>query len=74
MPSTANGSDMSGSREVLEQAPAAALAMAEAAMADTIGLVMHNAVTAQRNMQTLANAAVAVTCALIIAKGAAPAK
>ncbi len=67
MPSTANGSDLSGSREVLEQAPAAALAMA-----DTIGLVMHNAVTAQRNMQTLANAAVAVTCALIIDKGAAP--
>ncbi len=74
MPSTTNGFESFDSRAVLDQAPAAALAMAEAVMADTIGLVMHNAVVAQRNMQTLTNAAVAVTCALIIAKGAAPAK
>jgi len=45
------------------------VAMAELTMADTIGMVMHNAVTAQRNMQTTANSAVAVICTMIISKG-----
>lgn len=57
----------------LAVANAVGLGMAETAMGDTIGLVMHNAVTAERNMQTTANAAVAIVCALIIAKGIAPA-
>ena len=45
------------------------VAMAELTMADTIGLVMHNAVTAQRNMQTTTNSAIAVVCTIIISKG-----
>ena len=38
-------------------------------MADTIGIAMHNAVTAQRNGQTIANASTNVVTTMIIQKG-----
>lgn len=43
------------------------LATTYAAMADSVSLLMKNAVTAQHNGQTVAGAATAVTCATIIA-------
>lgn len=49
-----------------EAAAATAMAMTYTAGADTIAMVMHNAVTAQQGMQTVARAGVATTCAYII--------
>jgi hypothetical protein len=61
-----------GSAVTVGAAPATAMAMTYATGADTIGMVMHNAVTAQHGMQTVARAAVATTCAYIIAAAAKP--
>lgn len=55
----------------VSNATALAVGLSSITMADTIGLVMHNAVTAQKGMQTITEAAVAQTCVLIIALGAA---
>jgi len=53
--------------------PSLSMSMTYASMADSIGIVMHNAATAEQNMQAIALAATAQVCALIIAKGSAPA-
>ena len=58
---------------VLGQGPALSMDFAQVAMADSIGLVMQNAVTAQHNMQTITGAAVVQTCALVLSVGAAAA-
>lgn len=44
--------------------------LSEANMADTIGLLMQNAVTIEQGMQTITNTAVSSACALILAQGA----
>lgn len=43
--------------------------LSEASMADTIGLMMQNAVTIQQSMQTITNTSVSSACALILAQG-----
>lgn len=43
--------------------------LSDASMADTIGLIMQNATTIQQSMQTIANAAVSSSCALILSQG-----
>ncbi|MCJ8268457.1 MAG: RebB family R body protein [Psychrosphaera sp.] len=43
--------------------------LTEANMADTVGLLMQNAVTIQQGMQTITNASVSSACALILAQG-----
>ncbi len=55
---------------VIGQGPATAMSMTYAVMAQTIGMVMHNGVVAQRNSQMVAGAATTSTCALVLAKGA----
>jgi len=40
--------------------------LTEAAMADTIGLLMQNAVTIQHGMQAVSNASTSTSCALIL--------
>lgn len=47
-------------------APSATEAMIDAVMAQTVGMAMHNAVTAQQNAQMVANSAVAATCTRIL--------
>ena len=47
--------------------PAIAMNLTYSAMADSIGIQMHNGVTTQFNAQTVAIAALSQTCALIIA-------
>ncbi len=54
--------------------PSIAMGLTNMTMADTIGLVMHDAVIAQKGMQTVANAAVTQACVLILSVGAAKAK
>lgn len=53
------------------QAAAVSMGMTYLVMAQTIGMVMANAVTAQRGMQRIAEAAVVVTTTAIISKGLA---
>ncbi len=43
--------------------------LSEASMADTIGLIMQNATTIQQSMQTISNASVSSSCALILSQG-----
>ena len=43
--------------------------LSEASMADTVGLMMQNAVTIQQGMQTVTNASVSSSCSLILAQG-----
>jgi len=43
--------------------------LSEASMADTIGLLMQNAITIQHSMQTVTNASISSSCALILSKG-----
>lgn len=43
--------------------------LSEASLADTIGLMMQNAITIQQGMQTVTNASVSSSCALILAQG-----
>lgn len=57
------------SAPIAGQAAAVSMGMTDLVMAQTIGLVMQNAVTAQRGMQQIAQASVAVTSALIVVKG-----
>ncbi len=52
-------------------APSMSMSMTYTVMAQTMGMVMHNGAAAQHGMQQIAEASTAVTCALIIAKGAA---
>lgn len=53
------------------QAAAVSMGLTYLVMAQTIGMVMANAVTAQRGMQRIAEASVVVTTAAIISKGLA---
>ena len=53
------------------EGPALSMAMVYAVMSETVGMVMHNAVTAQSGMQTISKSAATVVCSLIISKGAA---
>lgn len=43
--------------------------LSEATLADTVGLLMQNAITIQQGMQTITNASVSSSCALILAQG-----
>jgi len=43
--------------------------LSEASLADTVGLMMQNAITIQQGMQTVTNASVSSSCALILAQG-----
>lgn len=43
--------------------------LSEVSMADTIGLLMQNAITIQQGMQTVANTSASSSCALILAQG-----
>lgn len=43
--------------------------LSETSMADTIALLMQNAITIQQGMQTITNASVSSSCALILAQG-----
>ncbi len=51
---------------VIGQAPASTQGLLDTVMAETIGMSMHNAVTAQQNSQMMGNAAVAATCARLL--------
>ncbi len=51
---------------VIGHAPASTQGLLDAVMAETVGMSMHNAVTAQQNSQMMSNAAVAATCARLI--------
>ena len=51
---------------VIGQAPASTQGLLDAVMAETIGMSMHNAVSAQQNSQMMGSAAVAATCARLI--------
>lgn len=53
------------------QAAAVSMGLTYLVMAQTIGMVMTNAVTAQRGMQRIAEASVVVTTTAIISKGLA---
>jgi len=55
--------------ETVNTGPSVAMSMTYSAMADSIGMLMHNAVTTQFNGQTIAVAALTQSCALILAKG-----
>jgi hypothetical protein len=46
------------------------MSLVYAVMSETIGMVMHNAVIAERGMQAISEAATTVICSMIIAKGA----
>lgn len=52
------------------EGPSLSMALVSEVMAETMGMVMHNAVTAQGGMQVIAKSATTVVCALIISKGA----
>ena len=56
---------------VLGTAPIVSVGLVEMAMASSLGLVMYNAMTAERNSQLIQNAGVSQCCALMIAAGAA---
>ncbi len=43
--------------------------LSEAGLADTVGLMMQNAITIQQGMQTVTNASVSSACALILKEG-----
>ncbi|KZN35407.1 RebB family R body protein [Pseudoalteromonas sp. SMS1] len=43
--------------------------LSDSALADTVGLMMQNAVTAQQSAQTYTSASVSSACALILAQG-----
>lgn len=43
--------------------------LAEAGLADTVGLMMQNAITIQHAMQTVSNSSVSSSCALILKQG-----
>lgn len=43
--------------------------LSDAGLADTVGLMMQNAVTIQQAMQTTTNASVSSSCALILKQG-----
>ncbi len=43
--------------------------LSDTSMADTIGLLMQNAITIQQSMQTIANTSASSSCALILAQG-----
>lgn len=43
--------------------------LSESSLADTVGLMMQNAITIQQGMQTVTNASVSSSCALILAQG-----
>ena len=49
-----------------DQTPAQSLALLDRVMAETLGMGMHNAITAQRNSQLTASAAITATCARMI--------
>lgn len=53
----------------LRRSATLSMAYISMAAADSIGLVMQNAAAAQQASQQVAQASVATTCALIIAKG-----
>jgi|TARA_B110000240_G_C13350136_1_gene389384 hypothetical protein len=53
----------------LEEATQIITQLSETVMADTVGLLMQNAITIQQGMQTVTNASVSSSCALILAKG-----
>lgn len=55
-------------------APAQAMAMLDAVMAETIGMHMHGAVMRQQNAQAIASAAVATSCARILQAQQSPPK
>ncbi|SFD51614.1 RebB family R body protein [Pseudoalteromonas denitrificans] len=43
--------------------------LSDAGLADTVGLMMQNAITIQQAMQTVTNASVSSSCALILKQG-----
>lgn len=64
-----NSNDILSDTVTVGLSPSIAMGMTYTVMADTIGMVMHNAVTAQMGMQLIANAATTMTCAFIISSG-----
>lgn len=54
---------------VLGQAPSGSQGLLDAVMAETVGMLMHNAVTAQHNSQMVSGAATAAACARILRTG-----
>lgn len=57
---------------VLGQGPTGSQGLVDAVMAETVGMVMHNAVAAQHNSQMVSGAAVAATCARILRTTSGP--
>lgn len=53
----------------IAQAPSVSMSMTYMVGATTIGMIMQNAVRAERDMQEITKAAVVTVCALIVVKG-----
>lgn len=51
---------------VLGNAPTQGFSLLDTVMAETVGMMMHNAVTAQQNAQMVGSAAVTATCAKML--------
>ena len=51
---------------ILGNAPSQGFSLLDTVMAETVGMMMHNAVTAQQNAQMIGNAAVTATCAKML--------
>jgi len=51
---------------VLGNAPSQGFSLLDTVMAETVGMMMHNAVTAQQNAQMVGSAAVTATCAKML--------
>ncbi len=64
---TFTGKTMSDSAESSEEVQAVIEQLGQASMADSVGLLMQNAITIQHGMQTITNASVSSSCALILA-------
>jgi len=51
---------------IIGNAPAEGFALLDTVMAETVGMLMHNAVNTQTNAQMIGNAAVTATCARML--------
>lgn len=62
-----NDSVNDATRHILGNAPAGSFGLLDMVGAETLGMLMHNSVSAQHNGQVTSNAAVTATCARLIA-------
>jgi hypothetical protein len=61
-----NDSVVDALNHTLGNAPAEGMGLLDTVMAETVGMLMHNAVSAQQNSQMIGNAALTATCAKML--------